>query len=651
MKRMVAGMVTMAVLLLSAAVVKASVLTVDFGGDYVSTSINSAKTVSESNGDFDFDGNTDDRVSSVAFGSVFTAPNNSNWSNLVGKSNGTIYHGVSVAVFDNQAIDPGVSMDRMGDNTPDRFQIGNTKIAGETLSLAVAVYWTEADFLNGTGSLADEADSMSMSLAASGVKPTVHFLVQAGGNWYISADSSGSSFSINGATASWYAFDPTANAMFRDETNPGTAVSGSSLGNITAAGVYGQTDDGYDGATGSLFGMDGLQVSVVPPAPPLPVETAIDFGGDYVSASANSSKIVAQSNGDFDFDGTADDRVSAVSFGQLFSSPNSPFWTDIPGKSNGDIYHGISVGLFNNQTLDPADPMDRIGDSPAGDRFQMGNVKITGETMSLAVAVYWNSTNFLNGGHAAPLGNATNSMSVSLVSTGIKPRVHFLVQAGGSWYISADSNDGNFGINGATASWYAFDPTANAMFWDESSPGIPVVGSSLGDITAAGVYGQTDDGYDGATGSLFGMDGLQVLVEAAQTNAAPTYSEWLSGYSVGSLTNLTDDYDGDLMNNLVEYGLGGDPTTSDAAAVLPVCVLESNVMTYIYNRRLNANDRGLTYIVGKDTDLVSTPDGWTTNGVTEVGSGAIDLEFESVTNTAPVDVDAKFLRLQIELAE
>ena len=623
-----------------------SVLTVDFGGDYAVASINSAKTVIESNGDFDFDGTADDRASSAAFGSVFTAPNSGNWTDIPDKSNGTIYHGISVASYDNQLIDPGIGMDRLGDNAAgDRIQIGNTKVADETLSLAVAVYWESADFLNGTGLLADEDNSMSVSLVSSGIKPAVHFLVQAGGNWYISADSNTGSFGINGANADWYAFDPTANAMFWDEAAPGASVKGSSLGEITAVGVYGQTDDGYAGATGSLFGMDGLQVSV---SPPKPTEAAIDFGGNYVSASANSSKIVAQSNGDFDFDGTADDRVSAVSFGQLFSVPNSPAWADISGKSNGDIYHGISVGIFDNQAVDPSDPMDRIGDNAAGDRFQMGNVKVAGETLSLAVAVYWNSTNFLNGGLAAPLGNATNSLSVSLVSSGIKPSVHFLVQTTNGWYISADSDQGSFSINGATAEWYAFDPTADSMFWDESSPGTPVIGSSLGNITAAGVYGQTDDGYDGATGSLFGMDGLQVLVEM-QEASVPPYDEWLSGYSLGSQTNLTDDYDGDLMNNLVEYSLGGNPSVNDAASILPVLLHESDVMTYVYSRRTDAGDRGLTYTVQADSNLFAQT--WTTNGVTETGAGVGVDGFEIVTNTVPVDVNEKFLRLRIELAE
>ena len=57
---------------------------------------------------------------------------------------------------------------------------------------------------------------------------------------------------------------------------------------------------------------------------------------------------------------------------------------------------------------------------------------------------------------------------------------------------------------------------------------------------------------------------------------------------------------------------------------------------------------GLTYTVQRDTDLVITPEGWTTSGVTDAGSVVVDSEFEEVTATVPADVDKRFMRLQIQ---
>jgi hypothetical protein len=48
------------------------------------------------------------------------------------------------------------------------------------------------------------------------------------------------------------------------------------------------------------------------------------------------------------------------------------------------------------------------------------------------------------------------------------------------------------------------------------------------------------------------------------------------------------------------------------------------------------------------TNLLSNGS-WTTDGVSEIGSEAGPLGFESVTNTVPMDVNEKFLRLQIEM--
>jgi hypothetical protein len=239
-----------------------SELTIDFGGNYSAVNINSAKSETYSSGDFDFDGSADDRVAKVAFGSVFTPPNSANWTNLVGKSNGTIYHGISLAIL-NKTNNPAIGFDRM--TSTDRIQIGGGT-TGETNNLAVALYWNSTNFLNGgSAALADETNSLSVTLAGTGVAPSVRFLVQAGGQWYVSAASNTASFSINGATANWYAFDPAANAMFLDTANLGTAVSGSSLGAITAVGVYAQTMK-YTGGS-SLFGMDALQMKVSAGAP------------------------------------------------------------------------------------------------------------------------------------------------------------------------------------------------------------------------------------------------------------------------------------------------------------------------------------------------------------------------------------------------
>ncbi|QHI69286.1 LamG-like jellyroll fold domain-containing protein [Tichowtungia aerotolerans] len=173
-----------------------------------------------------------------------------------------------------------------------------------------------------------------------------------------------------------------------------------------------------------------------------------------------------------------------------------------------------------------------------------------------------------------------------------------------------------------------------------------------------------NDADDGARDVfLYSIAGGSVMTEPAGWHtvslAGPiptvvvTYNDWIADYSVGVQTNLSDDFDLDGMNHLVEYALGGNPEVDDAADILPVSYVDSssNLFAYVYSRRLGSEGLGLTYYVQRDSDLVNTPDGWTTNGVAEVVSGLISASFEEVTATVPMDVDGRFLRLQIEASQ
>ena len=72
-------------------------------------------------------------------------------------------------------------------------------------------------------------------------------------------------------------------------------------------------------------------------------------------------------------------------------------------------------------------------------------------------------------------------------------------------------------------------------------------------------------------------------------------------------------------------------------------------MEVVYRRRSDYEVRGLTYRVERSTDLMGDP-AWTTNGAYEIGSAAIDANFESVTNFIDSE-DVLHGRLEIELSE
>ncbi len=108
--------------------------------------------------------------------------------------------------------------------------------------------------------------------------------------------------------------------------------------------------------------------------------------------------------------------------------------------------------------------------------------------------------------------------------------------------------------------------------------------------------------------------------------------------------------DGDELNTFAEYAVGGDPTLDDATAYLPTYGVTdagggSNFVDYVYNRRLDAIARGLTYGLNTGTNLLGAWDYVGTNH--ETGSATINLDFESVTNAVPFAGEAGFVQLEV----
>lgn len=134
---------------------------------------------------------------------------------------------------------------------------------------------------------------------------------------------------------------------------------------------------------------------------------------------------------------------------------------------------------------------------------------------------------------------------------------------------------------------------------------------------------------------------------------AEIYAAWAAGFGLDTNGTgaMTFDFEPDGMNNLAEYALGGNPTNADAASILPTFEITdagggSNFMEYIYNRRLDAAIRGLSYGLNESTNLLGE---WIyVSNAYETGSANIDPGFESVTNVVPFVTDEGFIALEIE---
>jgi hypothetical protein len=144
--------------------------------------------------------------------------------------------------------------------------------------------------------------------------------------------------------------------------------------------------------------------------------------------------------------------------------------------------------------------------------------------------------------------------------------------------------------------------------------------------------------------------GLAFAAVAADS-PSQIYADWISGYSVGSATNMMIDADGDHLDNLSEYAFGGEPDNNAIRGNTPVQSLVNDggteYLQYVYFERDDVGDRGLSSVLNVGTDLVITD--WTTNGVEFVGSGASAVPgYTAVTNRVPDGKIKQFLRLQVE---
>jgi hypothetical protein len=192
-------------------------------------------------------------------------------------------------------------------------------------------------------------------------------------------------------------------------------------------------------------------------------------------------------------------------------------------------------------------------------------------------------------------------------------------------------------------------------FVDDDATWTTVTGSYDIAVGAAGSAGgiqisADNGGYTSADGIV--LDNIEVHITTIVPTFEDQYNAWLADYpTLGANTNQTDNPDGDTLNNLYEFGLGGNPTNGADIGYSPEYGTEAsggtNYFVYVHPVRDGAV---LDYYLELNTDLVFGS--WTNNGGYEVvgtGDDAFGAGFDAVTNHISTESKTmEFIRLQIE---
>ncbi len=147
--------------------------------------------------------------------------------------------------------------------------------------------------------------------------------------------------------------------------------------------------------------------------------------------------------------------------------------------------------------------------------------------------------------------------------------------------------------------------------------------------------------YASSCNTQIAFDNLSIGSYATEILAG--YSLWAGSWGV-ELGAMTADYDGDLLSNLAEYALDGNPTNALDRGEAPVFGFDGSGMVYLYPQR--SDDASLTYTVKTTDDLVGGV--WTNLGYTVEGTNVTGGTLNLVTNSVPLTDPQLFLKLEVQ---
>lgn len=377
--------------------------------------------------------------------------------------------------------------------------------------------------------------------------------------------------------------------------------------------------------------------------------------GEQVSKGSNDGtfplgdSLGKASNADLTFFVQGRDMVGALpTFGTFTLSASAPT-ADIL-----ESYEAVSNLSSFSSTRITDSPVVNADNRVLGQTFELSGIpgSATINAITIQKAVTTGNLAYTNASHTYQLAlmKDTNADGKGDLQVGDTYNFDFTGETFNSnaTYVTFDLNTG---ITGIVDGVYHVE-----FYWGEVDPlhtGFPMGRSVSGDgYTSGGQLAKFKNEGSFPVGSGMGNPSAEADLTfyiQGSVDAPADYESWADGFGlVGADRDLDADLEPDGMDNLTEYALGGNPNVDDTAAFLPTYSSESAYIEYVHRERSDAAVRGLDYTV-QSTAQLGIP-AWTNDStITYVGKGAIDAEFDAVTNRLDTASGTEyFIRLRIQ---
>jgi len=332
------------------------------------------------------------------------------------------------------------------------------------------------------------------------------------------------------------------------------------------------------------------------------------------------------------------------------------YYPDTTGRS--PVYYG-AAGIRGEQIV-PTTPAEWLGvvnevrSLAAGDYQAVnGYVEPGGNVSAMVTWLSPGEYGFMSSGGSIEHFDA----QIQTRSTDSEGALSWLVSQGGQWYISDQSNpfaadQSTFAVDASTLTWSEFIPFGlggNAS--NEYSVGASAPSMVLTNITGVGYFVSLDMVNLTTTlpGRWVGSKLIYFSVDAVgAVEVGSDYERWAVSYGLlGADWDRNQDYELDGLENLMEYALGGNPTSDDAAMVFPeTYTADENGTNWFYQVYNQNTDASLTFAAGSAADLVNVSS-WDTGDVFFVGESPVVDGFKTVTNRTEAATAAKFIKLEV----